>query len=170
VKKFIFVVRLSLAAPACGHTDECVALLHGLARTSRSQHSLGESLTSEGFTVINLDHLFREYPIERLSVMIRKGAVSRTSGAGTVHFVTHSMGGIIVRTMQATDPLPDIGRVVMLSPPNQGSEVVDALGDLWLFGSINGPAGRQLGTHDEGTARKLGKVGFPWGASPGIGA
>jgi hypothetical protein len=167
VKKFLFVVLLSLAMPVYGQTGECVVLLHGLARTSRSMDSLGEYLTSQGFTVINIDYPSREYPIEQLSVMIRKEVVSRTSGAGTVHFVTHSMGGIIVRTMQATDPLPTLGRVVMLSPPNQGSEVVDSLGGLWLFGSIHGPAGKQLGTRDEGIARKLGKVDFPLGVITG---
>lgn len=167
MKTFLVVLLLFLAAPAYGQPAEHVVLLHGLARTSGSMNSLGEYLESRGYRVLNIDYPSREYPIEQLSAMIRKDVAAKTSAARTVHFVTHSLGGIIVRYMQDTDPLPGLGRVVMLSPPNRGSEVVDALGSLWLFGSMNGPAGRQLGTGEDGIPRRLGRVGFPLGVITG---
>ena len=77
------------------------------------------------------------------------------------------MGGIIVRFIQKNDPLPNLGRVVMLSPPNRGSEVVDFLSNLWFFESINGPAGKQLGTGENGICRTLGKVNFELGIITG---
>ena len=55
----------------------------------------------------------------------------------------------------------------MLGPPNQGSEVVDVFGRLWLFGIINGPAGRELGTSCDSIPNKLGPVTFPLGVIAG---
>jgi hypothetical protein len=77
------------------------------------------------------------------------------------------MGGIIVRFIQKHDPLPNLGRVVMLSPPNGGSEIVDRLGDVWFFESINGPAGKQLGTGKDSICHTLGKVNFKLGVITG---
>ena len=121
----------------------------------------------QGYHVLNIDYPSRKYPIAALSEMIRKEVISQTSGAGKVHFITHSMGGIILRYIQKYDPLPNLGRVVMLSPPNHGSEVVDNLGELWLFNSINGPAGRQLGTDKTDICQSLGKVDFELGVITG---
>lgn len=56
------------------------------------------------------------------------------------------MGGIVLRCYLRDHPLPQLGRIVMLAPPNQGSEVTDRLQSTWLYRTLNGPAGRQLGT------------------------
>jgi len=77
------------------------------------------------------------------------------------------MGGILVRQIQATDPISKLGRVVMLSPPNQGSEVVDRIGDWRIFKSINGPAGQQLGTAEDSFVNQLGPVPFDCGIITG---
>ena len=77
------------------------------------------------------------------------------------------MGGILVRTIQKETPLENIGRVVMLSPPNQGSELADSLGELRLYDWINGPAGGQLGTDPDGYVNSLGPVDFELGVIAG---
>ena len=84
-----------------------------------------------------------------------------------VSFVTHSLGGIIVRQLAATRAVDHFGRVVMLGPPNHGSEVVDALGDWYVFKALNGPAGQQLGTSADSLARSLGSAEFPVGIIAG---
>ena len=84
-----------------------------------------------------------------------------------IHVVTHSMGGIILRYIQQTDPIQNLGKVVMLSPPNQGSEVVDVLGDRKLFKLLNGPAGQQLGTNADGIVHSLGDADFELGIIAG---
>ena len=78
------------------------------------------------------------------------------------------MGGIIIRLYLKSHRVPELGRVVvMLSPPNAGSEVVDRLKDNCFFKWLNGPAGRQLGTEAEGLPRKLGHADFELGIITG---
>ena len=91
----------------------------------------------------------------------------RSQGCTTIHFVTHSLGGILVRYYLAQRPLAELGRIVMLSPPNQGSEAVDALRDNFFYRWYNGPAGMQLGTDADGIAARLGPVDYPVGVITG---
>jgi triacylglycerol lipase len=166
--KYLLTISIMLiAVQADAIPREHVVLLHGLARTSDSMKNLEQALATEGYQVLNIDYPSRKYDISELAKIIRKEIAFKTSGAEKVHFVTHSMGGIIVRYIEKYDPLPNIGRVVMLSPPNHGSEVVNFLGDTWLFGSINGPAGKQLGTDQNSIPKQLGSVNFETGIITG---
>lgn len=148
-------------------SPEYVVLLHGLARTSNSMHGLETFFSGHGYRVVNIDYPSREYQLSELARLVRKEITSKTSDAAKVHVVTHSMGGIVLRCIQGYDPLPNMGRAVMLSPPNHGSEVVDKLGGTWFFEYINGPAGKQLATDKDGLCRKLGKVTFELGVITG---
>ena len=121
-----------------------------------------------GYSVTNFGYPSREEPIEEL--VARLGAELEESfgeDAGDVHFVTHSMGGVLVRSYLSQRSKPHSGRVVMLSPPNQGSEIIDAYADSKLLRSILGPAGMKLGTDPEGIARGLGPVRFSLGVITG---
>jgi triacylglycerol lipase len=163
----VFTSIFMITASASPSTHETVVLLHGLARSSGSMKKMKEALSREGYQVLNIDYQSTKYDIPGLAETVRKEIVSKTSGAEKVHFITHSMGGIIVRYIQKNDPLPNIGRVVMLSPPNHGSEVVDSLKDVWPFGLINGPAGKQLGTEKSSMPQTLGPVNFETGIISG---
>ena len=90
---------------------------------------------------------------------------ARTRGA--INFVTHSLGGILVRVYLARNELADLGRVVMLGPPNQGSELVDQTSAWPGAEAINGPAGAQLGTGPDSMPSRLGPVNFPLGVIAG---
>jgi len=167
IKLFWILLVFLAAMPAYSMPGEYVVLLHGLSRTSRSMNSLETFLSKEGYQVLNIDYPSRKYPVSELAAMVREEVVSKTPDAGKVHFITHSMGGIILRYMQNNNPLPNLGRVVMLSPPNHGSELADKMGNFRLIGWIIGPAGKQLGTNDNSICRKLGKPDFDLGVITG---
>lgn len=140
--------------------NDHVVLLHGLCRSPSSMNRMEKALESEGYKVHNMGYESRHHNIEKLAKDVRQRIAEETEGARQIHFVTHSMGGILVRHIQATAPIENIGRVVMLSPPNQGSEVADKIGHWWLYKKINGPAGQQLGTDDESLVKQLGPINF----------
>lgn len=148
-------------------STEYVVLLHGLARTGNSMKKIETRLSNQGYSVLNIDYPSRKHQIPELAKMVRKEVVSKTAKTEKVHFVTHSMGGIVLRYIQKHYPLPNLGRAVMLSPPNHGSELVDLLGSLWIFEFINGPAGKQLGTGESDICRSLGRVDFELGVITG---
>ena len=146
-----------------------VILLHGLARTSRSMAKLEKRLSQYGYQVINLDYPSTEHPIEFLAEEYLGRIIERFKAGPRrkVHFVSHSLGGIIVRYYLKHHELSNLGRVVMMSPPNQGSEVVDCMKDTLIFKKINGPAGQQLGTDKDSFPVKLGPVDFELGVIAG---
>jgi triacylglycerol lipase len=149
--------------------QEEVILLHGLCRASRSMVIMEVALAKAGYKVRNVDYPSRTASIQKLADDAIGKAVGdcQRDGAGQINFVTHSLGGILVRSYLARHTIPSLGRVVMLAPPNQGSEVVDKLGGLLLFKWLNGPAGNELGTDPNSTPNKLGPANFPVGIIAG---
>jgi len=162
------MATVAIASPALS-APEGVILLHGLCRTSRSMVQMERALTEAGYQVKNVDYPSRTASVQQLADDTIGKAVAdcQRNGAMKIDFVTHSMGGILVRSYLASHSIPSLGRVVMLAPPNQGSEVVDKLGWLPPFKWINGPAGSELGAGTNSTPNKLGPVDYPVGVIAG---
>lgn len=143
-----------------GGTGRCVVLLHGLARTSSSMSELGNALNEDGYSVALVDYPSRTHTIEILSKLaVDTGVESCLKNGNTrLYFVTHSLGGILVRAYLDNDAIPGLERIVMLAPPNHGSAVVDSVkgvpGVVWL----NGPAFLELGTDEQSVPLSLGKI------------
>lgn len=144
----------------------CVVLLHGLARTETSFALMEAALEAEGWRVVRPGYPSTEAPIEELTRQTLPAAVA-ACGTEKVDFVTHSMGGILLRQWVADVGPSRVGRAVMLGPPNQGSEIVDALRDVVAFDWINGPAGMQMGTGAGSLPRSLPDANFDVGIIAG---
>ena len=149
---------------------ECVILLHGLARSKTSMRPIEHALQNR-FQVYNQGYPSRRHDIKTLANMAIEPALEACIDAPKIHFVTHSLGGILLREFLSTRTISNIGHVVMLGPPNQGSELVDYFQSSnlgrWLFNNANGPAGEQLGTQGKSHPRTLGAVNFSLGVIAG---
>jgi len=120
---------------------------HGLNRTSRSMRTMAKSLQTQGYKVCNIDYPSRYFSVEKLANEYVLPKIEEcVDKEQTLHFVTHSLGGIIIRALDEQLKEFKAGRFVMLSPPNQGSEAVDKLQNVWGFKSFAGPAGSSLTT------------------------
>jgi hypothetical protein len=84
--------------------------------------------------------------------------LTRCGNTRPVHFVTHSMGGILVRQYLQSNKIPGLGKIVMLAPPNHGSEIVDQMKEGSLFQEIMGPAGQQLSTQPNSKPNSLNPI------------
>ena len=139
-----------------------VVLLHGMGRTSISMKRLENFLSERGYKVINVSYRSRRFSIDQLSeeYLAPLLAEKLTDKDRKVHFVTHSLGGIIVRQYMSTHKLENLGRVVMIGPPNHGSEIIDRLRANCVTRRFLGAAARQLGTRPDDLPAKLGPVHF----------
>jgi len=167
LKAFKLIALLTLLMSSQVMADECVILLHGLARSDSSMKTMAAELNNAGYVAVNYDYPSTKFTIEELADEAISNALSLCPEQATVHFVTHSMGGILVRQYLSNQTIDNLGRVVMLGPPNQGSEVVDTLHNMPGYELINGPAGHQLGTDDFSVPNKLGPADFELGIIAG---
>jgi len=145
-------------APSAAHGDslrsELVVVLHGMGRTSRSMAPLKDALRAEGFDVLNIGYSSYCCTIAELGQEVRRELEAhRQPQHARVHFVGHSLGGIVARWILAQeDTIPGASRLVMLTPPNQGSNSADRYAPVvsWLLEPIG-----ELRTDSTSTVRQL---------------
>jgi len=134
--------------PAPGMGGPLVVMLHGLGRSHSVWGTMETALEEDGFTVVALSYPSTQRSpqdhAEVLSTLLR-----HVHGYTSVSFVTHSMGGILVRELLTSvsaewqQELPPM-RAVMLAPPNQGSALARHLSVFKPLHWVAGNAGRAL--------------------------
>ena len=145
-----------------------VVLLHGAGRSRRSMKRMAKALDREGYQVYNLGYPSRKAPIEVLGELVERqinelGFDPRLK----IHVVTQSLGGILLRYLLRHQRPPNLGRVVMLAPPNQGANLTDIFECFPLYNWILGPIGTQIGTKSDSIPNTLGPADFEVGIIAG---
>jgi pimeloyl-ACP methyl ester carboxylesterase len=150
-------------------TQDGVVLLHGISRTTRSFRKMQTALEGSGFATLNQDYASRRKALEALAEDIHPSIQRFADGIdGAVHFVGHSMGGLLARVYIARYRPKRLGRVVMLGTPNSGSEIADRLKHMGAYRAWFGPAGQQLVTQRDATiAAMFPPVDYPVGIIAG---
>lgn len=158
---------VTFAAPPAARAADTVVLLHGLGRTPLSMTRLARDLRAQGYDVRNLAYPSQRDDIRTLADSTLAPVFASAPSGARIHFVTHSLGGILVRQYLHDHGAPaSLGRIVMLAPPNAGSEIVDRLRGWSVYRAVNGPAGIQLGTTPGSVPGTLGPA--PAGAEIGV--
>lgn len=129
-----------------------VVLLHGLWRGWRAMRPMARALGQEGFSTLIIPYPSARKPVAELVDRVRE-EVRKIAGNHPVHFITHSLGGIILRELMTGEVPWKAGKIIMLAPPSQGSEIVDWSRDHPVLRTLLGSAGRALGS--DGVPGKL---------------
>jgi pimeloyl-ACP methyl ester carboxylesterase len=175
VSSLILCIGAMLIAGGCGTSSSLtgtggrVVLLHGLGRTDLSMYFIERELSERGYRVFNVGYPSTEHSIEYLAEDELGPALAGccVGSNDTIHFVTHSMGGIVLRYYLEKHEIENLGRVVMISPPNKGTELADWVAENEFLESVLGPSVEELGTGAESVPRRLGPVDFELGIIAG---
>lgn len=144
---------------------ECVVLVHGLWRSGFAMRSIASNLEDNGYQTVSVDYPSTQSKIPELvqGYLLTSYEECKQTGAKKIHLVSHSMGGILIRQFLQNHSLPKGSKVVMLSPPNQGSELSEKFGSSWWYQWVVGPAGVSLSNTQQGIISKLDAIDEPVG-------
>jgi len=144
-----------------------VIVLHGISRSSRMMLKIAQALSAEGYETINLDYPSTTMVIEDLAEWVYEKIKPYCDIDNPIHFVGHSMGGIIIRLIIQKHRPANLSRVVMIGSPNKGSIVADFMQRFQFYKKWFGPAGQQIGTNYNGIHRTLPPADFECGIIAG---
>jgi triacylglycerol lipase len=165
---FFHSLCFSIPTTVQASPGDYVVVLHGIARSAGSMENLSEYIEGRGYKILNVDYPSTDHSLEKLVEKIRHQVTRFNQDKNRkLHFVTHSMGGILVRGLLNQYHPENLGRVVMLAPPNLGSQATDFWKDNWLYQKIYGPAGQQLTTDQSRIKKFLGQVNYELGIIAG---
>ncbi len=167
MRQILQVIAIVLLLPVEAIASDCVILLHGLARTELSMSKVDRRLRNAGYHTVNASYPSRKYPIKKLADDTISAALKKCDTASKVSFVTHSLGGILVRQYLAENEISHLDHVVMMAPPNKGSQVVDCLREIPGVKLLQGPVISELGTDKTSVPNSLGPANFSVGIIAG---
>lgn len=168
MKRYALILAMAFMSAAV-HSSDCVILLHGMGRSALSMNKMAGKLEEANYITWNKSYASTRKPIKNLAFNHIQSGVDycQTKKAKSIHVVTHSLGGILIRIYLQDYIIKKLGKIVMLSPPNKGSEVADLLKDWKLYQWMTGPAGQVLGTNSTSIPNSLKPIEAPIGIITG---
>ncbi len=165
----LFSLFFTRAAQAATPEPDCVVLLHGIGTQGYVMKRLESALVEYGYRVVNISYPSREMSFEKLAgeylpAQLQAADVAR---APRLNFITHSMGSLIVRKLIQDARPANLGRVVMVGPPNHGSTAADEAGENAILREYMGENLVRLGTHENNIVSTLGPANFDVGIIAG---
>ena len=114
-----------------------VILLHGILKNSDHLISISEALKKRGYNVLNINYNYKnsisetsDYAYDQIRdhILVQGGSQPQK-----INFVGHSMGGLVIRVLLNNNQFHNLGRVVQIGTPNNGSEITDLLKNNYLY-------------------------------------
>ena len=142
-----------------------LVVLHGWTTGYDNMKSTRRFFSAAGYHVVGLRFPSRTVDPQKLIRNHIKPGIEKhcTDPARKIHFLTHSLGGVLLRGYLKAHRPPNLGNVVMLAPPNNGIELIDRLGNRRAIARFIGPTALALHTGDDSWPKRLGKADFPVG-------
>ena len=160
----IFIIILSTKV----FSMQYLILIHGINDTSKGFKKMEQHFSSQ-YKVININYPSLKYSIVDLSNKYLTPVMNKISKSDTINIVTHSMGAIILRQYLNEKYPKNIGRIIMISPPNHGSEVADFFHTLFLYKKIYAKAGSSLSKDGLQKLNLPDSIGYNYGIIAGTG-
>jgi pimeloyl-ACP methyl ester carboxylesterase len=146
---------------------KAVILVHGLMRSSKSFDEMTTALQEAGYLAVPFAYPSGRVDVQEATEYLRS-VIASLEGIEQIHFVTHSLGGLVVRNYLAAPTVdPRVQSLVMVGVPNRGAELADMFEENPVFRLVTGPAGQQLNTDPEGFVAQLAKPEIPFAVIAG---
>lgn len=143
---------------------ESVICVHAFLRSYSSLKPIGHALEKDNYDVFIWNYETRKFTLEKhadhLLKLIKK--IAELKPGVPIHFVTHSIGGVIARVALSRPDCPSEathGRAVFMAPPNAGSVLARRYGSVRIVQFVfGGKLGRQLLTYSPEKMLDVGKL------------
>jgi pimeloyl-ACP methyl ester carboxylesterase len=152
----------------CSPGYDHVILLHGLNRGPQIMAKMAKYLSVHGYCTHNIKYPSTSFPIKALAeAVFQQIQPLLQDTTQKIHFIGHSLGAILIRVILKENAVPNLGRVVMIAPPNHGSRVADKLSPLGFYQRKFGVAGQELSSKNSDFFIDLGPATYEVGVIAG---
>ena len=131
MNKFVLIALTLFSSHLYGAKQ--VVTLHGFLRSAWMMNKVAKTLREDGYEVHNWDYKSRRKRIDEHAVDLvsHLNEIAKGEPNVPIDFVTHSLGGIIVRAALNHPDCPNeakVGKAVLMGPPNQGAQFGKSVG------------------------------------------
>lgn len=147
---------------------EGVILVHGILRSSRCMRAFEAEFIKQGYKVLNVNYPSTKLDIKSIVEYLKPSIMVFAKNLKKIHFVGHSLGGIIIRALLNVEKPANLGKVVLVGSPIQGSELARKFKKFRIFKWIFGPAGIDLALPSKEMSAMFGKIDYEIGVIAGF--